>query len=220
MLLPRRGNPAVLVLLGATDEFGIPDIHARNTRPSPLGCGRSLSPRRKDLPVFDRDSPRTALVAYEEEKQKLAAFAYAMTKDRDVAEDLVQESFVRLLETLGAGRSPDNVSAWLFRVCTNLAMSRGRRLVVAQRFLRVARPLSDAPPADVELLRSEMNAALLASLATLSIDAQVALLMAAQGFTGREIAKAIGRTELATRGLMFRSRQKLRDHLLLASSPE
>ena len=169
---------------------------------------------------MDRDSPRVALVAYEEEKQKLAAFAYAMTKDRDVAEDLVQESFVRLLQELGAGRSPENVSAWLFRVCTNLAASRGRRLMVAQRFLLVARPLSDAPPADVEVLRSEVNAAVLDGLATLPIDAQAALLMAAQGFSGREIAKVIGRSELATRALMFRSRQKMRDHLVLADSRE
>ena len=174
----------------------------------------------RTCPLLDRDFPRMALVAYEEEKQKLAAFAYAMTRDRDVAEDLVQESFVRLLEELGAGRSPDNVSAWLFRVCTNLATSRGRRLMVAQRFLRVARPPRDAPPADVEFLRSEVNAAVLDGLATLPTDAQMALLMAAQGFSGREIAKEIGRTELATRALMFRSRQKLRDHLLLAGSRE
>jgi RNA polymerase sigma-70 factor (ECF subfamily) len=165
--------------------------------------------------MLDRDSPRTALDAYEEVKQKLAAFAYAMTKDRDVAEDLVQESFLRLVEELVAGRSPDNVSAWLFRVCTNLAMSRGRRLMVAQRFLQVARPSSDAPSADVEFLRSEENAAVLGGLAMLPADAQAALLMAAQGFTGREIAKVIRRSELATRAMRVRSRQKLRDHLAL-----
>ncbi|HEX5014308.1 MAG TPA: sigma-70 family RNA polymerase sigma factor [Candidatus Limnocylindrales bacterium] len=165
--------------------------------------------------MLDRNAPRTAVDAYEEDKQKLAAFAYAMTRDRDVAEDLVQESFLRLVEEQSAGRSPENVSAWLFRVCTNLAMSRGRRLTVAQRFLRVARVSNDAPPADVELLRSEENAAILEGIATLGTDAQTALLMAAQGFSGREIARVIGRSELATRALMCRSRQKIRDHLAL-----
>jgi len=154
--------------------------------------------------VLERDAPRTALDAYEEEKPKLAAFAYAMTRDRDRAEDLVQESFLRLLKELRAGRSPENVPAWLFRVCMNLAMSRGRHLMVAKRFLLVARPSSDAPAPDVEVLRSEENAAVLDGLATLSPDAQTALWMAAYGFSGREIASVIGRTEVATRALAIR----------------
>jgi RNA polymerase sigma factor (sigma-70 family) len=170
---------------------------------------------RKDLPVSDPDYSRAALDAYEEGRQKLAAFAYAMTKDRHVAEDLVQESFLRLVQEQRAGRQPENVSAWLFRVCTNLAMSRGRRLMVAERFLRVAGPLSEAPSVDDEFVRSQENEALLEGLATLPTEAQAALLMAAQGFTGREIAQSLGRSEISTRTMMFRSRQKLRDYLLL-----
>ena len=170
---------------------------------------------RKELPVLDRQSPRTARDAYDGEKKRLAAFAYALTKDRDAAEDIVQESFLRLLQEQRAGRSPENVSAWLYRVCTNLAMSRGRRLMVAQRFLESSRASDDAAPPDIELLRSEEDAAVRDGLATLPADAKVALLMSAHGFSGREIASAIGRTELATRAMMCRSRQKLRDHLLL-----
>jgi RNA polymerase sigma-70 factor (ECF subfamily) len=154
------------------------------------------------------------LEAFEEHQQKLTSFAYAMTRDRDVADDLVQESFLRLVKELNAGRPPENVSAWLFRVCSNLAMSRGRRLNVAQRFLRVARSGSDTPPADIEILRREENAVLLDALATLPSDARAALLMAAQGFSGREIAEALGRTEVSTRTMMFRAREKLRIYLV------
>jgi RNA polymerase sigma-70 factor (ECF subfamily) len=137
-----------------------------------------------------------------------------MTRDRDVADDLVQESFLRLVKELNAGRPPANVAAWLFRVCGNLAMSRGRRLNVAQRFLRVARSATDTPPADIEILRREENAVLLEGLATLSSEARAALLMAAQGFNGREIAEALGRTEVSTRTMMFRAREKLRIYLV------
>jgi RNA polymerase sigma-70 factor (ECF subfamily) len=154
------------------------------------------------------------LQAFENHRQRLASFAYGMTRDREAADDLVQESFLRLVKELNAGRPPDNVAAWLFRVCANLATSRGRRLGVAQRFLRIARSGSDAPPADIEILRREENSVLLAGLATLPGDARAALLMAAQGFSGREIAEAIGRTELATRTMMFRAREKLRVYLV------
>jgi RNA polymerase sigma factor (sigma-70 family) len=154
------------------------------------------------------------LRAFEEHSGKLTSFAYGMTRDRDVADDLVQESYLRLVKEISAGRTPDNLAAWLFRVCSNLAMSRGRRTSVAQRFLKAARGGADEPPADVELLRRETNTALLAALATVPSDARAALLMAAQGFSGREIAEAIGRTEMATRTMMFRAREKLRVYLV------
>jgi RNA polymerase sigma factor (sigma-70 family) len=142
------------------------------------------------------------------------SFAYAMTRDRDAADDLVQETFLRLVKEFNSGRPPENISAWLFRVCSNLAMSRGRRISTVQRFLRVARSSHDAPPAEIEILRREENAALLEGLARLPADARAALLMAAQGFSGREIAEALGRSEAATRTMMFRAREKLRIYLV------
>ncbi|HKG18782.1 MAG TPA: RNA polymerase sigma factor [Candidatus Limnocylindrales bacterium] len=160
-------------------------------------------------------SPEAAFVldAFEDHRRPLASFAYGMTRDREAADDLVQESFLRLVKEMNGGRAPDNVGAWLFRVCANLATSRGRRMNVAQRFLRVVR-IHDEPPADVEILRREENETLLAGLATLPPDGRAALLMAAQGFSGREIAEALGRTEVATRTMMFRAREKLRVYLV------
>ena len=73
---------------------------------------------------------------------------------------------------------------------------------------------TDSPPADIEILRREENTALLEGLAQLPADARAALLMAAQGFSGREIAEALGRTEVATRTMMFRAREKLRIYLV------
>lgn len=161
-------------------------------------------------------SPDAALVleAFEEHQQKLTSFAYAMTRDRDAADDLVQETFLRLVKELNSGHPPDNVAAWLFRVCSNLATSRGRRITTVHKFLRVARGPNDAPPADIEILRREENTTLLEGLARLAPDARAALLMAAQGFNGHEIAAALGRTEVSTRTMMFRAREKLRIYLV------
>jgi RNA polymerase sigma-70 factor (ECF subfamily) len=167
-----------------------------------------------DQRSIDAARSDVVLLAFEQHAGKLTGFAYAMTRDRDVADDLVQESFLRLVKELATGRTPDNVSAWLFRVCGNLAVSRGRRANVAQRFLRAARGGADGAPADVETLRRETSTALLAALATVPSDARAALLMAANGFSGREIADAIGRSEMATRTMMFRAREKLRIHLV------
>lgn len=154
------------------------------------------------------------MTAYEENQRRLTGFAYALTRDADVADDLVQETFLRLVKEHAAGRVPDNVSAWLFRVCANLAKSRGRHGMVARRFVERAPPPDDEVAAEVEMLRHEAGEALVAALAILTAEARTALVMAANGFSGREIAASIGRTETATRTLMFRARERLRSFLI------
>ncbi|HET7472015.1 MAG TPA: RNA polymerase sigma factor [Candidatus Limnocylindrales bacterium] len=153
------------------------------------------------------------MAAFAEYSGKLTSFAFALTRDRDAADDLVQETFLRLVREAGDGREPENVGAWLFRVCANLATSRGRRLTVARRWLSGVRSLQHEPSADLPALKREANDALLTGLSMLPADARAALLMAANGFSGREIADAIGRTEVATRAMMFRARERLRAYL-------
>ncbi len=154
------------------------------------------------------------MTAYDENQRRLTSFAYALTRDSEAANDLVQESFLRLIKEHAAGHTPDNVSAWLFRVCANLVTSRGRRGVVARRYVQRAPRPDDEVAAEVETLRREAGEALAAALAILPPDARSALVMAANGFSGREIAGSLGRTEAATRTLMFRARERLRAFLV------
>ena len=155
-----------------------------------------------------------ALAAYDEHQRKLTGFAYALTRDREAADDLVQESFVRLINELQKGRRPENIQAWLFRVCSNLVVSGARRRNVAQRFIAQITPRDTEIDAEYETLRREMSGELLDALARLQVDARIALVMAANGFSGREIATSLGRTETSTRTMMFRAREQLRVYLV------
>jgi RNA polymerase sigma-70 factor (ECF subfamily) len=155
----------------------------------------------------------TVAAVYDAHHGELFGFALRTTRDSDAAEDLLHEAFVRLIVEIDAGRTPDNVRAWLYRVVGNLAVSRGRRASVAQRHIPtlVDRSVDEGPePAVLDLERSSD---LERALAELPADARTALLMAAQGFDGAEIATAIGRTPLATRSLMCRARLQLRQRL-------
>ena len=176
--------------------------------------GRPPAVRRLDI-VSDADLRADFVTAaYDENQRRLTSFAYALTRDADVADDLVQESFLRLVKEHAAGREPENVTAWLFRVCSNLATSRGRRTTVARRFLE-RRPAQDVEvAAEMEMLRHEMSETLVVALGILPDDARTALVMAAHGFSGREIAEALGRTETSTRTLMFRARERMRTFLV------
>ena len=68
--------------------------------------------------------------------------------------------------------------------------------------------MTESPEAGV--LSRERASTLDAALATLSADARSALLLSAQGFSGEEIATAIGRSHAATRTLLSRARVRVR----------
>lgn len=170
-------------------------------------------------PALERARPgsradeATLTAIYEERRAELFGFLLRMTRDRDVADDLLQDTFIRLIREARAGRMPDEVRAWLYRVAANAAISGSRRGSALQRLLpRLVDRREPAWP-EGEALRAERTSDLDAALAELAPDGRAALVLAAQGFTGREIADSIGRTEGATRTLMCRSRIQVRHRL-------
>ncbi len=154
--------------------------------------------------------------AYARHAGEINGFLIRAVRDIEVAADLLADAFTKLLVEERGGRWPDQPRAWLYRVASNLVMSRGRHLQVSNRVDRVLHArergrVSDSP--DVEVLRRERRGDLDQALAKLGLDARTALLLAAQGFDGATIAVTIGRTEVATRTLMCRSRLRLRELL-------
>lgn len=151
--------------------------------------------------------------AYDAFQRDIHAFLRGATRDAETAEDLTQETFMRLLRECRAGRPPDNVRAWLYAVAANLVTSRGRRIAVAERFKAILadRGVGEDPAHD--LVRSERRALVQRGLDQLPVDARTALLLSAHGFSGREIARILGRTEGATRSLLTRARIRLRERL-------
>jgi RNA polymerase sigma-70 factor, ECF subfamily len=147
---------------------------------------------------------------YEAHRAELLGFLLKMTRDREAAEDLLQETFIRLIREARAGRLPDAVRPWLYRVAANAAISRSRHGAVWNRLVPRLVDRREPERPDAELLRAERDTELHAALASLPPDGRAALLLAAQGFNGHEIATSIGRTEGATRTLLCRSRVRLR----------
>lgn len=151
--------------------------------------------------------------AYDRYQRELYSFALRASHDEQTAEDLVHEAFIRLIVEIDADRLPRNVRAWLYRVVANLLISRGRQATVAQRQLGAMVTRDEEGGPEVAYLIRERDADLDMVLGELGDDARTALLMAANGFNGMEIAEAIGRSGTATRTLMCRSRLQLRHRL-------
>lgn len=176
------------------------------------------------VPIVATATPRmnTAdLIAstYDAHQRELYSFALRSTSDPENAADLLQEAFTRLIIEVEAGRTPDNVRAWLYRVIANLIASGGRRATVARRQLGalVNDDIDEGP--EPAYLDQERRSDLEIVLGELDEAERTALVMAANGFKGIEIADAIGRSSNATRTMMCRSRVHLRQRLASMGSP-
>ena len=169
------------------------------------------------VPTHEVACQAAVLDAYDAHHDELWGFLLDATRDGSVAEDLLQEVFLRLLREARAGRMPELVRPWLYRVAANLAISRGRRLVSARRWFErfgvAEHRAAVAESPEPRYLRHEAAEDLDLVLAGLRPDARAALLLSAEGFSGREIAAAIGRTEIATRTLLCRARTQVRHQL-------
>lgn len=119
-------------------------------------------------------------------------FATAMLRHSHDAEDVVQETFLKLLQHLEAGGNTDNVRGWLFTVAANAARDRQRR-----RFRWLPWTAEHDRAVEPALLPDEdgRHRALRASLRHLSERDRLLLALRAQGLSYREIASAAGVNE-------------------------
>jgi RNA polymerase sigma-70 factor, ECF subfamily len=152
-----------------------------------------------------------------EYEPKLVRFIYGLTRERELAEDLVQETFVSAYRALAGTAEDLRLSAWLYKIALNKVRSEKRRKQPALSF-----PLpffgresgdDNAPPIDIPdptedsgetLGRRE---AISKSLAKLPPDQATALLMDAQGYDDAEIAATLDISVGAVRQKLFRGRK-------------
>ena len=158
---------------------------------------------------------RLVEAAFIEHQAGLVRRLTAICRDAEAAQDLAQEAFLRLAGEVDAGRIPSDPAAWLHGVGRNLAMSRGRHLqVVDRRNGELPRPGVAAGPEEAAIEHEAASAAVRA-LIGLDASARSALVLAAHGCPGNEIAASIGRTPGATRTLLCRARGRVRETMLL-----
>jgi RNA polymerase sigma factor (sigma-70 family) len=191
-------------------------VHDRDTEPSALAPALAAAPTTIAVVAGlgrPDDDVAFVLATYDAHHRELANFVRGIERDRDTADDIVSEAFVRLIEETRRGRTPEQPRAWLYRVAANLAIDRGRRRTVVTRVLGRLVDHGTEPAPDDEVLRGETRREVRAALSRLPVDARTALLLAAHGFSGRDIAEALGRSELATRSLICRARLRLREQL-------
>jgi RNA polymerase sigma-70 factor (ECF subfamily) len=118
----------------------------------------------------------------------LRAFAIALCRDCDAADDLVQETLLRAIANIDSFEPGTNMSAWLITILRNNFRSqfRKRRRNVEDIDGRYAETLKSLPNQESNLALRDLREA----LATLSVDHREALIcVAMSGFSYAQAAK-------------------------------
>ena len=141
---------------------------------------------------------------------RLYRWLYQLTRDRHVAEDLTQETFLKALAALDSFRPGSNFRAWVFRIGHNNFVNQRR----ANRRTRHPLP-DDAPdprPGRAEAAAENREAVEVVGRAVdkLPADFRAALLLRVdQGLSFKDIARVLKTTEETARWRVFKARQKL-----------
>lgn len=162
------------------------------SRSQSLASARS-SERSRTRPIPIRSGavePPSLAAVFEAEEGPLLRFAYGMIGRREVAEDLVQDAFLKLH---GHWEEVDHHRAWLFRCVRNLALNhlRDHRREVDEAADKEAAARTEAP--DVMVGRMEATGTLRMLVAELpEDDRELVELKYEQGLKYREISDQTG----------------------------
>ena len=153
-------------------------------------------------------------------------FLFRMVRNQAVAEELAQEVFLRVYRARDSYRAEAKFTTWLYRIATNLAVNHARDT----KHERTAQTVyldapdeetgttpdvaDDEPSVEQKLMRDERMAAIRKHVMALPERQQMAVLMHKyQGMDYRQIGEVLKLSESATKSLLFRAYQTLRDKL-------
>jgi RNA polymerase sigma-70 factor (ECF subfamily) len=158
--------------------------------------------------------------------RQIIHFLFRMVHNEAVAEELAQEVFLRVYRSRESYRAEAKFSTWLYRIATNLAVNHARDT----KHERTAQTLEldapdpesgstpevadDDPNVEQRILREERMAAIRAQVAALPERQRMAVLMHKyQEMDYRQIGEVLKLSESATKSLLFRAYQTLRESL-------
>jgi RNA polymerase sigma-70 factor (ECF subfamily) len=159
-------------------------------------------------------------------RKPIIHFMYRMVHNQAVAEELAQEVFLRVYRSRETYRAEARFSTWLYRIATNLGVNYARD----NRHERMASTVyldetdsetgttpdvaDTTPDAESKLLRQERLSAIREHVLALPERQRMAVLMHKyEGMDYKQIGDVLKLSESATKSLLFRAYQTLREKL-------
>jgi RNA polymerase sigma-70 factor (ECF subfamily) len=150
--------------------------------------------------------------------------ALRLTKNKEKAEDLVQDSCLRAIKYSNQLRSSDNAKPWLFKILMNTFINKYRKMIkepplveikLSESLLESTSTLySDNPNPEEILIKSSLDVEIKEALDNLHVDLKAVLWLSdVEGFTYEEIGEML-RCPIGTiASRLYRVRSLLREAL-------
>jgi RNA polymerase sigma-70 factor, ECF subfamily len=159
-------------------------------------------------------------------RRPIIHFMYRMVHNESVAEELAQEVFLRVYRSRESYRAEAKFSTWLYRIATNLGVNHARDTRHERAASTVYLDETDSetgttpdvadstPGAEDKILQRERMAAIKQHVMALPERQQMAVLMHKyEGMDYKQIGEVLKLSESATKSLLFRAYQTLREKL-------
>jgi RNA polymerase sigma-70 factor (ECF subfamily) len=165
-------------------------------------------------------------ILIEKYRKQMVHFMFRMSRNQAVAEELAQEVFLRVYRSRQTYRAEAKFSTWLYRIATNLGVNHARdtkhERTAQNVYLDQPDPETGTTPdvadstlsVEQELVREERMKAIRKHVMALPERQRSAVLMHKyQDMDYKEIGEVLKLSESATKSLLFRAYQTLRENL-------
>ena len=160
---------------------------------------------------------------------RMINFCFRFCSDRELAEDLAQEVFIRVYRGARGYRPKARFSTWIYRIAVNVCLNESRKLKKRYSTHSIDRPFADSddqnnrlpefqdeshPAADEMMVAGQRDVQIKAALQMLSEQQRIAVVLRIYNeFSYNEIARQMSVSEGKVKTLIFRGRQQLKQSL-------
>lgn len=159
---------------------------------------------------------------------KIFRYSFTMCGQREDAEEVAQETLMKVFQNLGQLREPEHLKAWVFRIAKNACLTKRRKSIFApaqELSLEDLRPQRDGESGDLDIAdwsampesaaqNAELREALDRAVQQLpDLYRAIFLLRDVEGLSTTESAEALGVSEDVVKTRLHRARLLLRSDL-------
>ncbi len=204
-----------------------PGMLMATTTPASAFSGLAGAPSDADVMLRVKAGDQSAFdYLVQKYRRPLVSFMYRMARNSAAAEDLAQEVFLRVYRSRASYEASAKFTTWLYRIATNLAVNHARdtRHERPEVTVSIDEPdddtgttfeLADASlTAEQAMVRRERMLAIRNKVEALPEQQKLAVIMHKyQQMDYKQIAEVLKKSESATKSLLFRAYETLREQL-------
>lgn len=159
------------------------------------------------------NNPQAQRALYEAYARKMMAVCLRYGRDRDTAQDLLQEGFIKVFTAIGSYAGEGSFEGWVRRIFINTALEYLRRHDVLRESIDIEsdEPMQELDYSTVERLSTEELLEVVAELPT--GFRTVFNLFVIEGYNHKEIGEMLGITENTSRSQLSRAKKWLQKRI-------